>query len=338
MAAIICKGFSDFCNGCTKVICAPLTLCCDSVTSLCSNPFCLYVAVTVGLNISPIALGITPIVQSPLGCKGSTWLLVDVILCALNIWAAFYVAIKYRTRTNDGSPQSSGFNRARDILCYDPAVAIYILVLMGFFIWLCVGASWTGSLLEGSGDCSDGVPGIVSQCIGLGFAFFGVGFCALCISLCCSCCMNDSSGNDNTMYQMPPGTASNQQGHQMPASQFSKPNGTGPSSSEYAANNDVESNAFPVQSEPIYVTATVVDHPEPSAPPAAGAGNNMNTSLDDEAKAAASGVKLGGKLGNVLNADDKTKAKLENVGAKASVAANKGIKAMKKMAGLSSSK
>ena len=113
--------------------------------------------------------------------------------------------------------------------------------------------------------------------------------------------------------------------------QYRKPNGY-----QNAANDDVESNAFPVQAEPIYVTATVVDDPEPSAPPAAGADSNRNTSLDDEAKAAASGVKIGGKVSNVFNVNDRTKAKLENAGANASVAANKGIKAFKKMAGLSS--
>jgi len=128
--------------------------------------------------------------------------------------------------------------------------------------------------------------------------------------------VNDSSGNNNIMCQMPPGFATNQQ--------------------ECAENNSVESNAFPVQAEPIYATATVVDDPEPSAPPAAGACHNTNTSLDDEAKAAASGVKFGGKLGNVFKVNDETKVKLENTGAKASVAANKGIKAFKKMAGLSS--
>lgn len=241
------------------------------------------------------------------------------------------MAIKYRTRNDGSQSNSNGFNRARDILCYDPAVAIYILVLIGFFIWLCVGVSWTGSLLDGSGNCRDSVPGIVKRCIGLGFAFFGAGFFALCISLCCSCCMFDSSENDNTMYQMPLGTANNQQGRQMPSSKSSKPNGY-----QNAANDDVESNAFPVQAEPIYVTATVVDDPEPSAPPAAGADSNRNTSLDDEAKAAASGVKIGGKVSNVFNVNDRTKAKLENAGANASVAANKGIKAFKKMAGLSS--
>ena len=115
-----------------------------------------------------------------------------------------------------------------------------------------------------------------------------------------------------TKYRMPPGSANNQK--------------------ECAANHDVES----VKAEQIFATATIVDDPETSAPPAAGACHYTNTSLDDEAKAAASGVKFGGKLGNVFKVNDETKVKLENTGAKASVAANKGIKAFKKMAGLSS--
>eukprot|EP00979_Chaetoceros_neogracilis_P018523 scaffold10742_cov287-Chaetoceros_neogracile.AAC.2 len=281
MAAIICKAFGDFCNGCTKVICAPLTLCCDSVSSLCSNPFCIYVVVTVAFNVPPIAMGITPIVQSFPSCNATIWLLVDMIFCALNIWAAFYVAIKYNTRT-DGDQSSRGFNRAKDILCYNPSIAVYMIVSIGFFALLIVGISGT----EATGSCEDtNVRDIVKVCVGLVVAVPVWG----------------QSQND----------ASN--------------------SGTYGI-NDVESNTeFPTatavpahaQSEPIY--ATVINDPEPSAPP----------TENGESKAASSGAKVGGKLGNVLNTNDKTKAKLEKTGAKVGVAAQKGIQSIKNMVRMS---
>ena len=274
--------------------------------------------------------------QSFPGCKASTWLLVDVILCAVNICAAFYVAIQYRKRIDRN--QSRGFQKARDILCYDPAIAVYIIVLIGFFIWINVGFS----MMEESGSCEDGVVKIVKDCIALGFGFVGVGFLALGISLCCTCCCRGgSSGDDNAVYQIP-GTA-NQHNQQTPAP--SSHNGASYTATYGTNTNDVESNmqipaatAVPVhvQGEPIY--ATVVTDPKPSAPPSEAARGNQRKSLDDEAEAAASGARVGGKLGDILNTNVKTKTKLENAGAKASVAANKGYKTIKKVVGISSNR
>ena len=47
---------------------------------------------------------------------------------------------------------------------------------------------------------------------------------------------------------------------------------------------------------------------------------------------------IGAKLGNMVNATDKTKVKLESTAAKASVAANKGFKALKQMTGITRKK
>lgn len=62
--------------------------------------------------------------------------------------------------------------------------------------------------------------------------------------------------------------------------------------------------------------------------------NNDNNDLDREAKAAANGMKIGGKLSKLVNADEKTKVRIESTAAKAGVAASKGLSAVKKMAGL----
>ena len=324
MAAVLCKGLGKLCSGCTKICTIPCGICCDTLGSLCSNPFCLYVAVTLAFNVPPIALGITAVGQAFGECQASLWLLVDVILCAINIWAAIYVAAKYR----EPSGEQRGFNRAKQILCYDPSIAVYILVLCGFFIWLCVGVSWIfGGQLYGV-DCVEGVKHLMSTSIGLGFSFFGVGFLALCISLMLSCCMDQRPGGSNTVYEIPP-THTNQHNTNKPQANPEA------AAHPYSQNRDSENNypsksatAVPVSNEQEPVYATVV---EPSAPPMSA----QNDELDGEAKAVASGVKFGGKIGKLVNADDKTKVKLESTAAKANVAANKGIQAMKKMAGIS---
>lgn len=323
MAAIICKAFGDFCTGCTKICTLPCTLCCDTTANLCSNPFCLYVAVALGFNIPPIAMGIFAVAPAFSGCKASLWLLVDLIMCGVNIAAAIYVAAKYRQQNGE----SRGFDRAKDILCYDPAIAIYILVLIGYFAWLCVGLSWiaSGQMYDG-GMCADGVANLINSSIGLGFSFFGFGCMALFISLCCSCCM-DGSGADDTIYQMPPNT-NQQSNNQGTSAMFTKPSAP---PAQDVENNTKYPTATAVPADingSVPLTARVV---EPSAPTREG----DNFSLDKEAEAAASGAKIGIKLGTFVRADEQTKAKLQYAGAKANVAANKGLAAVKKMAGMS---
>jgi hypothetical protein len=287
--------------------------------SLCSNPFCLYVTATLAFNIPPIVMTGGVALEGLDGCKSSFWLIGDAILCAINIWAAFYTAMKYR----QPSGESRGFARAKEILCYDPAIAIYIIFLVGFFVWLCVGTSWVfgGSLF----DCSDFEANVMDTAIALGFSFFGIGFMALCIALILSCCMDPGSDTSNTIYEVPP-TQTNPQTEM----------GTTDQQNQYEQKQDVENNypsatAVPHTNaqEPIY--ATVV---EPSAPPMPA----YDDGADGEAKAAASGAKIGAKLGNMVNATDKTKVKLESTAAKASVAANKGFKALKQMTGITRKK
>eukprot|EP00557_Chaetoceros_sp_GSL56_P005074 CAMPEP_0176498502 /NCGR_PEP_ID=MMETSP0200_2-20121128/12359_1 /TAXON_ID=947934 /ORGANISM="Chaetoceros sp., Strain GSL56" /LENGTH=368 /DNA_ID=CAMNT_0017896721 /DNA_START=358 /DNA_END=1464 /DNA_ORIENTATION=- len=367
MAAVICKTLGDCCGGCCRLFCAPFRLCCDATASLCTNPFCLYVATTVGLNIPPIAISAGYLVQDFMNCTGSMWLLVNSVLCAINIAAAFYVAIKYRDPNSAGGGEArSGFQRAKDILCYDPTIAIYIIILFLFFVWLCLGFSWRFSddLISGSGSddvgCSENTASLMSTCIGLGFTFLSLGCIALCISLCCSCCLDfDKSGG--TASLSPSAAAQPLSSSYNNNSQHTNSNNAN-NNNNNAASHDLEygthkkptaaatttTTAIPVydgassqqQNHVLYATV-IEDDPEPSAPPLNTIQQHQQqhqdeiSSLDEDTKAAASGVKIGGKIGTLFNASDQTKAKIENVGAKASVAANKGLRQFKKMTGLS---
>ncbi len=257
-------------------------------------------------------------------CLGGTWVLVHIVLCGINILGAFYIACKFHHGGDPETDQRSGFARASYILCHDPGVAIFIMAFIAFFVWFCIVAS----------------SGCMSSEIATGFSYIGVSFLALSISLCCSCC-GGSGGTDNNVYHIPPHTnpsapvsSNNASSSSGPANQYQNQQ-----QSSSSQQNDIESNkiphngvdAFPVatpvaQAEP--VAAEVV--PEPSAPP-------MPQSAEDEKKAhkenkaAASGSALGGKIGNLFNASDKTKANLESGGAKASLAIHKTIQGVKKM-------
>lgn len=373
MAAVICKTLGDCCGGCCKILSAPCRLCCDATASLCSNPFCLYVTTATGLNIPPIAISAGYLVENFMNCTGSMWLLVNSVLCAINIAAAIYIAVKYRDPNSTGGGESrNGFQRAKDILCYDPTIAIYIIVLFVFFIWLCLGISWrfsddlTFGLGQDDEGCSENILSLMSTCIGLGFTFLGLGCVALCISLCCSCCLDFDHKGGTSSSSLPAAqpfantshSNHNIHNHQNPTQQhFSSSLGGG--ASPALASNDLEYGTYnkpaaattTAHAVPVYdnagtqpqnhVYATVLaEAPEPSAPPlntSIQQQQDESSSLEEDTKAAASGVKIGGKLGSLFHADDKTKAKLESAGAKASVAANKGIRQIKKMTGLSRS-
>lgn len=267
MAAILCKGIGDCFTSCCKCCTAP----CNLISTLCNNPFCLYVTSALICNIPPIAMGIPKVISSFLGCKGSLWLFADIIFCGINIAAAIYVAIKYRDRNES---QNTGFHRAKEILCYDPVIAIYILVLLGHFAWCCLGVTWQGQYIDyGYDDCDPDIPSLVKTCYGFGFVFIFVGTGLIWIGLCCSCCMNGASSNDNVVYQMSPS--------QRP---------------DVASTDDVEKNtkvpatnatAVPIYNngEPIYA-ATVVDNPTPSAPPEPTINSKLESTKEKLTKAA----------------------------------------------------
>jgi hypothetical protein len=106
-----------------------------------------------------------------------------------------YIAMRFKS-TEMGR---AGFDRAVHILCQDPGVAVYILALIGFFIWLCIGVSWSFEKMEN--ECIGDYGNAVSVSIGCGFSFLIVGFMALCFSICCSCCYRERQ--DNTLYSAP---------------------------------------------------------------------------------------------------------------------------------------
>jgi len=199
------------CSGCGKVCVFPCRVIsevcgkgCDAVGKICSGPFCIYTISALALNIPPIIAGMKGIPYLADGCKGSRWLLVDMCLCGINIAAAWYITVKLQNRED---PQLQGkdttLSRATHILCYDPAIAIYILFLIGFFCCLCVGISWkeSGKIYEGCDNDNYNIQKPVATAIGCGFAFLTVGFMTLSCSLCIAGC-DGKRYDSNSVYHV----------------------------------------------------------------------------------------------------------------------------------------
>lgn len=302
MAAIIYKGFGD----CSNSICQVLTVPCKLLEKSCSNPFFFYVIVTLGLNVTSIILGIPTIINDFIGC---TWLSINTIFCVMNIGGAFYLAWKYQEKEDSNTEGRVGYQKVSHILCYDRGVALYILEIIAYFVWLILGQS---SLGAGDNACKG-----EGASIGLGFSYFAIAVLSLFFGVFCSCfscCCCCKAGKDNNIYRM--------------TSNYRNPSNMAPTSNTHHDTGNLISVATPV-SEP--VRATVVE-PSPLHQQATTTSTNSNddSSLDMEAQAAALGITIGGKIGSFLNISDEKRTKLETGGAKASVATQKMLGTLKK--------
>ena len=385
LLSVPCKLFGECCNVVT-----------EGISQLCTNPFCFFVVVALAINIPSIASSLPPLVTNGIfGCLGLIWLAGNVIFCTINIIAALYIALRYNQlmkernthTTNTGTSSSaannhnrrspwqqqrqqqqlhqqhgrpSGFQHASNILCHDPFVAIYILILIGFFIWLCLGVNWRAS---GQMYCinDENSYNFISTALGCGFSYFGSGFMALCLSICCSCCCccgwnderrGDSSSGNNPYYnQNQYGTAG---GGSRPstARATARTTTSAPNQNQnyppFRPYNNVQypaatATATPVTAVPVPVDsstthkpiyASVVQNDEetppppvtPTAPAAPPFYNDENDSLDDETSAVAKGSAFGAKIAKLFNANQSTQSKMETAGVKASVAINQGMK------------
>jgi len=337
MAALICDGVGKLCSSCGSICVLPCrivskvcALVCDVTGKLCSGPFCVYSITAVALNLPSIIVSGKSLSNGFGDCKGSVWLLVNLILCVINIGAAWYISAKSQN-LNDPELQNrtTMYSRIVHLLCYDPVIAVYILLLVFFFCWLGVGVNWKVSdQIYDGGGCNDEVSGAVKTSIACGYSFFGVGFMALCCSLCVAGCDGRRFTNDNnsTIQQENP---TNQQTPTQLQSNYLAPQSPDrvdvenniPVATLVDDQTEKKSNYAGHNTYGATVPASAVVQPEPSAPPS-------------PSKAASAGATVGDKIGKIFSADEKKQAKLQQHGAKAGEVVSGGISAAKNFLGM----
>lgn len=97
MAAILCQGIGQACAGFGEILgqvcCFPCRACgfaCSGIGEVLSSPFFPYSALTFGLNVPPIVLGIRGMIMSD--CASiDKWFLVNAILCLGHCLACLYI-------------------------------------------------------------------------------------------------------------------------------------------------------------------------------------------------------------------------------------------------------
>lgn len=83
------------------------------------------------------------------------------------------------------APSAGSLNRVKGVLCNDPWVALYILILVAFSVWQVMGITGLSGKAKGCTDSNDVSTQMVLSII-CGFIFIFLGLCAFVSSLCCS--------------------------------------------------------------------------------------------------------------------------------------------------------
>jgi hypothetical protein len=204
MAAVLCKTIGELCSAAGQVVCLPCKACnvgCESLGQVFLSPFFPYLAVTLGLNMPALVYGIRSL---GVACPSlSSWLMANGLLCLIHMIAAFYIVHKIResapTNNNNSTPSNNveegtpyqnftvpkenehgaenSFARIKHVLCYDKTMAVYIIVFIGWMIWLCMG-------LGREGDCPQ-LRHYMNVSIGCGYLYTSLVGVAFACSLCC---------------------------------------------------------------------------------------------------------------------------------------------------------
>ena len=220
MAAILCKTIGELCDSFGKVLCLPckaLGFGCDVISEVIKSPFFPYLATTFALNVPPVVYAINSFNAN---CPDlAQWILINGGLCLGHLIASIYIVRKiqeshddvindpndssqindaekggnYYHLNNFSMPKENEYGarnscaRIKYVLCYDKAMAIYIIVAVFWACWQCVGVSkWVENGINGdyNEDCYE-VARYIGISISLGYAYMCMVFCAFLCSLCC---------------------------------------------------------------------------------------------------------------------------------------------------------
>jgi len=199
MAAILCKPISaciEFvCTAPCKLCAGGCKLCSDGLSGLCTNPLSAFVFMT-WLTQMPLAIAAAVEIPGLFNgtCKGSQWLVGMLGTAIAHMFTSVYLANRVVNKTDEKlRDKHTAWERISYLLCHDPWVAIYLLIVIFDAAWLIIGSGW--SLNGAFDDCDTG--GNVSIVMGLGWSYLILGPSVLSCNLCCACCdKGDYAGDD----------------------------------------------------------------------------------------------------------------------------------------------
>jgi hypothetical protein len=215
---------SASCNAFSKVICLPckaLNLGCESLGDLLCTPFMPYIIVTFALNTPAVVYGVLSF--KSFGCYDLfRWLIVNAVLSAIHMIGCLYIVQKIREsqaepmayavattgNKGDNSPSkteqgfalsnftampeqgdralggANSFHRIKHVLCYDKGMALYILVVIVWAVWLSLGIGRRFLYDDANEDCGE-LVGYMNVTILCAYVWMMMVAFAFCCSLLC---------------------------------------------------------------------------------------------------------------------------------------------------------
>lgn len=136
------------------------------------------------------------------------WMIANGVLALVHMIAALYIVKKIRETSSSHDTQhksgdseapstnysnftvpnrdqhgaANSFTRIKHVLCYDKTVAVYIIIFIGWIVWLCIGMARRFSA-DGE-DCDQEVKWM-NVIISCGYIYLSMVFVAFGCSLCC---------------------------------------------------------------------------------------------------------------------------------------------------------
>lgn len=202
--------------------CRALNLGCETLGEILCTPFMPYMIVTFALNTPAVVYGVLSL-QS-VGCTDLfSWLIGNAVLCAIHMVACLYIIKRIResaaaesmvvtttvvsakgddvpSKTEQGYLMSNfralpeystdregganSFQRIKHVLCYDKGMAVYILVIIVWLVWMSMGIGRRVLADGDNAECEDLVM-YMNITILCGYIWMMVVACAFCCSILC---------------------------------------------------------------------------------------------------------------------------------------------------------
>jgi len=135
---------------------------------------------------------------SVMSCKASQWLLGMLLVALVHTATSIYLGVRVSNPTDEAlRHKHTAWERVSYLLCHDPWIALYILVVFFYVAWLSVGTVWSIQGIMDNGTCGYSADSRVSAVMVLEWIYLVAGPLILSCNLCCVCCdKRDYAGDD----------------------------------------------------------------------------------------------------------------------------------------------
>ena len=252
MAAILCKPITSclefVCTAPCKLCAGGCKLCSDGIAGFCTNPLATFITVTF-LTQAPLAIAAAMEVVGLLNCQGSQWLVGMLGVAISHMVTSVYLAHRVTNRTDEAlRDKHTSWERISYLLCHDPWIALYLLIVLFDVVWLVIGSMWSlGGSMDDDASCGSGVFGNVRIALGLGWFYLILGPSVLSCNLCCVCCDKKDYAADDEEFATQQAMKESKKEAKKKQKQTSA--AAASSHNAYAA-NDIESNPPPPMPQP----------------------------------------------------------------------------------------